>query len=216
MPEYHPPAFHVAADIVIYTVRERRLEVLLIQRGRPPFQGCWAVPGGFVEVDEDVDRAAHRELEEETGVSGLRLEQFHALGAPGRDPRGRVVSVAYFTLVAPEHVKPRAADDAANAQWFDADKLPSLAFDHGEMLTLARRRLSAEIEVSALAAPLLPKQFALAELRSLHELARGERLDPARFRKRILALEIIEETGKSRKTAGRSARLYRFKRRGTA
>jgi 8-oxo-dGTP diphosphatase len=212
MPEYHPPAFHVTADIVIYTIREERLEVLLIQRGRPPFQGRWAVPGGFVEVDEDVDRAAHRELEEETGVSGLRLEQFHAFGAPGRDPRGRVVTVAYLTLVASDRIKPRAADDAANAQWFDADKLPALAFDHDQILALARCRLSAEIELSVLAAPLLPKQFTLGELRALHEVVRGEQLDPARFRKRILALEIIEETGKSRKSGGRAARWYRFRR----
>jgi 8-oxo-dGTP diphosphatase len=206
----------LAADIVIFAVRNGHLEILLIERGGEPFRGCWALPGGFVEHDEDIDAAACRELEEETGVKGLSLEQFHAFGDPNRDPRGRVVSVAYYTLVPAGQLAPRAADDAARAQWFDADKLPALAFDHAAIVALARKRLGSELERTTRAAPFLAKAFTLAELRSLHELIRGERIKPPGFRKRILALDLLEPTGKVPKQDGRPVRLYRFKRAGRA
>ena len=136
MGRYRLPGAYLTADIVIFTIRGGRLEILLIERGGEPFQGCWALPGGFVEHDEDVDEAARRELEEETGVKGLSLEQLHTFGAPDRDPRGRVVTVAFYTLVPAGRLSPRAGDDAARAQWFDADNLPRLAFDHAAIVAL--------------------------------------------------------------------------------
>lgn len=210
------PGAYLTADIVIFTIRVGRLEMLLIERGGEPFKGCWALPGGFVEHDEDVDAAAGRELEEETGVKGLSLEQFHTFGDPNRDPRGRVVTVAYYTFVQAGRLAPKAADDAARAQWFDADKLPRLAFDHATIVALARKRLSCDLERPMRVAPFLPKAFTLTELRALHELIRGEPIEPRGFRKRILALELVEPTGRFQGRGGRRVRLYRFKRAGGA
>jgi len=210
MGRYRLPGAYLTADIVIFTIRGERLEILLIERGGPPFQGCWALPGGFVEHDEDVDEAARRELEEETGVKGLSLEQLHTFGAPNRDPRGRVVTVAFYTLVPASRLSPRAGDDAASAQWFAADNLPPLAFDHAAIVAMARRRLGTDLQGTTLAASFLPKAFTLAELRALHELIRGQPIEPRSFRKRILALELIEESGRFRTRGRRRVRLYRL------
>ena len=125
MPKFRMPTLTMTTDIVIFTIRDERLEILLIQRGNPPFQGSWALPGGLVEEDEDLDVCARRELEEETNVTGVSLEQLHTFGAPHRDPRGRLVTVAYYTLVRPDRLKPKAASDAANVRWFAVDDLPT-------------------------------------------------------------------------------------------
>jgi 8-oxo-dGTP diphosphatase len=209
VPAYHPPTMTMTTDIVIFSIREERLELLLIQRGNPPFQGSWAVPGGIVEKDEDLDVCARRELEEETGVAGLDLEQLHAFGAPGRDPRGRYVTVAYLTLVRPDRLSPKASSDAASVRWFPADALPPLAFDHGEIIAMARRRLRCRLEQSAGAFGYLPATFTLDELRLVHNVVRGEKLDPRQFRSWALAAGLIEETGETRATGRRPARLYR-------
>ena len=127
---------HVTVDVVIVT-RERAPRVLLVQRKHPPFKGKWAIPGGFVETDEDLDIAALRELREETGVTRVRIEQLRAFGAPGRDPRGRTVTIAYLaSLASPRSA--RAGDDAADARWWPLAALPALAFDHAEILRAAR------------------------------------------------------------------------------
>lgn len=209
--KFRLPTLLLTADIVIFTIRDRRLELLLIERANEPFRGCWALPGGFVEPDEDVDAAACRELEEETGVRGHSLAQFHVFGEPSRDPRGRVVTVAYYTLVPANQLSPKAADDAARAQWFDADKLPLLAFDHAAIIAAARRRLGSDVEQTARAALLLPKAFPLAELRRLCELVRGERIEPRAFRRRILALQVIQPAGRVRRRGSRSVGFYRFR-----
>ncbi len=199
----------MTTDIVIFTIRGGNLEVLLIQRGNPPFQGHWALPGGLLEEDEDLDVCARRELEEETGVAGLELEQFHAFGQPGRDPRGRFVTVAYYTLVHPDRLTPKAASDAANVRWFPLDDLPTaLAFDHSDIIAMARLRMQCRFEVSASAFGFLPERFTLAELCRLNESVRGEKLDLRAFRRRVLAVGIVEEAGEGR-SAGRPARLYR-------
>jgi 8-oxo-dGTP diphosphatase len=204
----------MTTDIVIFTIRRERLEVLLVQRKNPPFQGSWALPGGLVEPGEDLDACAGRELEEETGVTGLVLEQLHTFGAPNRDPRGRVVTVAYYTLVRADRLKPpRAASDAANVGWFDLEKLPSLAFDHVAIIACARRRLQAKLGESAAAFGYLPEPFPLGELRGLHEIVRGERLDPRQFRRWALCTGLIEETSKTRTGSHLSPRLYRSIRR---
>lgn len=209
MPAFRPPQVTLTADIVIFTVREGRLEVLLIRRGNPPFQGCFALPGGIVEAGEDVDTCALRELEEETGVSGLELRQMHVFGAPGRDPRGHYVTVAYLTLVRPEQVRPAAASDAAEVAWLPIDDLPKLAFDHRAIVTMARRRLACLLEQSAAAFGYMPERFTMAELRILHETVRGETLDPRAFLRKMLALSLVEETGKTRKQGRRPVKLYR-------
>jgi 8-oxo-dGTP diphosphatase len=136
--DYPRPA--VTVDMVIVT-REKTPRVLLIRRKHPPFVGKWAIPGGFVEMEETLEAAAQRELFEETTLRALKLEQLHTFGDPGRDPRGRVISVAYLALVDPRKLKPRAADDAAEVAWHDLMHPPTLAFDHSEILALARQRL---------------------------------------------------------------------------
>jgi 8-oxo-dGTP diphosphatase len=209
VPAYHPPKVTMTTDIVIFTIREERPELLLIQRGNPPFQGSWALPGGILEQDEDLDVCARRELEEETGVAGLELEQLHAFGAPARDPRGRYVTVAYLTLVRPDRLSPKASSDAASVRWFPSDALPPLAFDHGEIIAMARRRLRCRLEQSAGAFGYLAATFTLDELRRLHEIVRGERLDPRQFRSWALAAGLIEETGETRAAGRHPARLYR-------
>jgi len=137
---YEFPRPAVTVDVVIAT-REKKPRVLLIRRKHEPFAGMWAIPGGFVEMEETLEAAARRELFEETGVRASKLEQFHAFGNPKRDPRGRTISVAYLAQVDPKKVKPRAADDAEEVGWHDLRHPPPLAFDHAEILACARRRL---------------------------------------------------------------------------
>ncbi len=134
----YPQHIYVMVDAVVFTYQQEDLQVLLIERKNDPFRGKWALPGGFVEDDESLDTAAYRELEEETGIKADELTQFHAFGKPGRDPRGRAVSVAYFTKVNRAKVIPRADTDAANVQWFSINTLPELAFDHADILAKAR------------------------------------------------------------------------------
>lgn len=209
MPAFKLPKLTLTTDIVVFTIRAERLEILLIRRGNPPFLGKWALPGGMVEEDEDLDVCARRELEEETGVTGLELEQFHAFGAPGRDPRGRFVTVAYLTLVRPDRLRPKAASDAAGVRWFAMDELPPLAFDHGEIIPMVRCWLRCRLEESAGAFGYLPETFAMDELRRLHEVVRGERLDPRQFRSWALAVGLVEETGVTTSGGRHPARLYR-------
>lgn len=136
--EYPRPA--VTVDLVVIS-RERRPRVLLIRRGHEPFAGMWAIPGGFVDMDESLEAAAKRELKEEAGVTVKELEQLAAFGDPKRDPRGRTISVVYLARVDPKKLKPKAGDDAAEVAWHPLEKLPPLAFDHAEILALARQRL---------------------------------------------------------------------------
>jgi 8-oxo-dGTP diphosphatase len=209
VPAFKLPKVTMTTDIVIFTIREQRLEILLIRRGHPPFQGKWALPGGMLEEDEDLDVCAHRELEEETRVSGLELEQLHAFGKPGRDPRGRFVTVAYLTLVRSDRLSPKAASDAAGVRWFAVDALPPLAFDHAEIIAMARRRLRRRLEESATVFAYLPDAFTLDEVRRLHEVVRGEPLEPRRFRAWAQAVGLIEEAGRSGGGGRHPARLYR-------
>lgn len=137
---YDYPRPSVTVDMVIVT-REKKPRVLLIRRKHPPFVGKWAIPGGFVEMEETLEAAAQRELFEETTLRALKLEQLHTFGDPGRDPRGRVISVAYLALVDPRKLKPQAADDAAEVGWHDLTHPPALAFDHAKILACARQRL---------------------------------------------------------------------------
>jgi 8-oxo-dGTP diphosphatase len=203
----------VTVDVVIFSLRDSDLKVLLIRRAAPPFKGKWAIPGGYVHPDEALDEAAQRELEEETGLPDVYLEQLYTFGAPKRDPRGRVITVAYFALVS-DDVTVRAGDDAAEAAWHSVFDLPDVAFDHDEILSYALQRLRYKLEYTAVGFELLPNEFTLTELQTAYEIVLGEKLDKRNFRRRILEAGILAETSKYREGEGqgRPAQLYRYKK----
>ena len=200
----------VTVDIVIFTLREGDLQVLLVKRKHPPYAGRWAIPGGYVNADESLEDAAARELYEETHVQGMHIEQLFTFGEPLRDPRGRVVTVAYFALV-PAPVMVEAGDDAAEAQWKSIAHLPAMAFDHNQIVAYALQRLRYKLEYSALGFQLLPAQFTLSDLQQAYETVLGETLDKRNFRRRILQAQVLEATDAYRTHEGRPARLYRFR-----
>ena len=208
--QYPHPA--VTTDIVIFTVRLQKLEVLLIRRKLDPFRDCWAIPGGFLDLDEDLDACAARELEEETGIRNVYLEQLYTFGKVGRDPRERVISVAYYALAPMDDQNIQAGDDAAETRWFDVDELPKLAFDHRDILNVARQRLTDKMEYSSVGLQLMPDEFTLTRLQQVYETASGQPRDKRNFRKWILGLDLVEETGnKLSEGAYRPAKLYRVK-----
>ena len=168
---YPRPALTV--DVVLVSWDGARVQVLLIQRGHQPFQGQWALPGGFVEIDEDLPDAARRELAEETGARNVHIEQLGAYGRLGRDPRGRTVSVVYLGLCRQAAVRVQSGDDAADARWFDWAQAPTLAFDHGPILSDARTRLADRVRSSPLARHLLPETFDPTALVQLHRHVLG-------------------------------------------
>jgi 8-oxo-dGTP diphosphatase len=208
--EFPRPALSV--DIVIFSVWNESLQILLIQRGSPPFKDHWAIPGGFVKIDESLEDAACRELKEETNLEAAYLEQLYTYGHPERDPRGRVVTVAYFALVPPRAVNNvQGGSDAIKADWFPIENIPAVAFDHQEIIQYALRRLRYKLEYSAVGFELLPDEFTLSELQKTYEIILGERIDKRNFRRRILSAGVIEETAHMRSGEGRPARLYRYR-----
>ncbi len=209
---YEYPHPTVTTDVVVFTIRERRLKLLLIERGAEPFRGMWALPGGFLDIEEDLEACAMRELEEETGVSGVYLEQLYTFGKPDRDPRERVISIAYYALIPSDRLEVKAASDASDANWFALDEMPELAFDHNEIIKQAHRRLVAKLDYSTIAFQFMAETFTLSELQAVYEILLDEDLDKRNFRKWILALEQVEETGELRRTGNhRPARMYRLK-----
>jgi len=208
--EYPHPA--VTVDIVIFTIRDNQLKLLLIRRAYKPYQGKWALPGGFVNMNEDLDAAARRELKEETGVSGVYLEQLYTFGAVKRDPRERVITIAYYALISSDKIQLQAATDAEAVGWFGMDELPKLAFDHVDIVKMAHERLVAKLDYSTLAFQFLPDTFTLHELQKIYEIIYQDELDKRNFRKWILGLGQVEETGhKSKGGAHRPAMLYKTK-----
>ncbi len=205
------PSPRVTVDIIIFTIREDDLQVLLIRRKYPPFAGCHAIPGGFVTPEESLEEAARRELLEETGLRDLYLEQLYTFGDPDRDPRGRVITVAYFALVRSDAITPRADTDAAAAEWVSMRSIPPLAFDHERILDLALQRLRAKLEYTTVGFQLLPREFTLTDLQRLYEIIYGRPLDKRNFRKKVLSLGILRTLPRSRADgAHRPARLYAF------
>lgn len=210
----------LATDLVILTVRDGRLQVLLIRRGIPPYRGRWALPGGFVRPNEDLETTARRELAEETGLSAERihLEQVATYGAPDRDPRGRVVSVAYLALV-PDLPAPVAGSDAASASWVDAtdvlDDSGRLAFDHHRILADGVERARAKLEYSPLATAFCPPEFTISELRGVYEAVWGLPLDPRNFHRKVTKTpDFVAPAGTTTtRDGGRPAQLFH---RGTA
>jgi 8-oxo-dGTP diphosphatase len=208
---YDHPRPALTVDVVAFTLRENRLHVLLIRRGENPFAGMWALPGGFVRLEESLEEAALRELEEETGLKEAYLEQLYTYGEPERDPRGRVVTVAYFALIpADAPVRLEGGKDVTQARWFPMDELPPLAFDHAQIAAYALRRLRYKLEYTAVGFELLPEEFTLSSLQDTYEIILGEKLDKRNFRRRILEANIIEPTPHHRVGEGRPARLYRY------
>ncbi|MEV8376961.1 NUDIX domain-containing protein [Kribbella sp. NPDC056861] len=212
--DYEP--LGVAADLVILTVRDGSLQVLLISRGIPPYQGRWALPGGFVRPKEDLEATARRELAEETGLVSdrIHLEQVATYGEPGRDPRGRVVSVAYLALV-PDLPTPVAGTDAASAEWVAVaellDDARRLAFDHHRILTDAVERARAKLEYSPLAAAFCPDEFTISELRGIYEAVWGVQLDPRNFHRKATKTDgfVIPLGATTTRDGGRPAQLFR-------
>ncbi len=211
MYQYPYPHPAVTTDIVIFTLHEDALKVLLVKRSNKPYQGSWALPGGFVNIDEDLDTAASRELREETGVSGVYLEQLYTFGDPQRDPRERVISVAYYALVHLDSVSLRASSDASRVAWHACSNLPELAFDHSKIIDLAQRRLAAKTNYSTIALNFMPEKFTLSELQRVYEIIMGTDLDKRNFRKRVQAIDGISDTGEIRRNGKhRPARLYTY------
>jgi len=212
MHQYEYPHPAVTTDIVIFTIRDGRLKLLLVRRGLAPFKGKWALPGGFVGIDEDLEVGARRELAEETGVSGVYLEQLYTFGAPDRDPRERVITVAWYALIPSDKLQVRAATDAEAVGWFAMDELPELAFDHARIVAMAHERLAAKLDYSTIAFQFMPARFTLGELQRVYEIILGQEIDKRNFRKWVLALEQIEETGEQRRDgAHRPAMLFRVR-----
>lgn len=206
---YARPA--LAVDCVVFGLDDEDLKVLVIRRDLEPFAGRWALPGGFVRVDESVDDAARRELAEETGASRVYLEQLYTFGAVDRDPRDRVVSVAYYALVNLADTRVKAATDARDAAWFAVHDTPGLAFDHEEIVQLALERLRGKVRYRPVGFELLPTKFTLRMLQRLYEKILERELDKRNFRKKVLATGLLEELDEvEQDVAHRAARLYRF------
>ncbi|MFI6643437.1 NUDIX hydrolase [Streptomyces sp. NPDC050504] len=212
---YEP--FAVTVDLAVFTVRDNRLHVLLIERGEEPYKGAWALPGGFVQPRESAEQAARRELAEETGldpvtVESLHLEQLRTYSEPGRDPRMRVVTVAYTALV-PDLPEPRGGSDAARARWVAPVAYERLAFDHQRILADAHDRVGAKLEYTCIATGFCPPEFTVGELRQVYETVWGVELDRANFRRKVLATPgfVQPVEGPPRLTGGRGkpAALYR-------
>jgi 8-oxo-dGTP diphosphatase len=207
--EYPRPALTV--DCVVFGLDEQDLKVLLIRRGQDPYKGSWALPGGFVQVEESLEQAAMRELREETGVTRVYLEQLYTFGTPDRDPRERVVSVAYYALVQLMGHDVQAATDAADAAWFALDDIPDLAFDHGAIFETALARLRGKVRYQPVGFELLPPKFTLTQLQQLYEHILDRPIDKRNFRKKILGMGLLIELDEvERDVAHRAARLYRF------
>ena len=209
--QYARPALTVDCVVFGYEAQAAALKVLLIQRKLPPFKGSWALPGGFVQVDESVEAAAVRELREETGVDNVFLEQLYTFGAVERDPRDRVVSVAYYALVSLPRYKLQPATDASDTQWFKLSGLPTLGFDHAEIVNYAIKRLRGKIRYEPIGFELLPEMFTLSQLQQLYEQILEREIDKRNFRKKLLKMNLLVDT--EQKESGvphRAAKLYQF------
>jgi 8-oxo-dGTP diphosphatase len=208
---YEYPRAALTVDCVVFGLDEEQLKVMLIQRALAPFAGQWALPGGFVRLDETLEEAARRELEEETGLRNIFLEQLYTFSEMDRDPRERVVSVAHYALVNLRDYTVHAATDASDAAWFGVHDTPTLAFDHADILQAALERLRGKLRYQPIGFELLPKKFTLSQLQRLYELVLERELDKRNFRKRVLAMDLLIELDElEQDVAHRAARLYRF------
>jgi 8-oxo-dGTP diphosphatase len=200
----------VTVDIVILTIQDQQLKVLLVKRGIPPFEKQYALPGGFVLHNESLEDAALRELREETGTIDVYLEQLYTFGAPDRDPRGRVVTVAYYALVPPGNSPLVAGTDAAEARWVAVKDIPKLAFDHRKIVDTAITRLRNKLEYTTVGFELLPRKFTLAQLQEMYEIILAKPLDKRNFRRKIEGIGLLKALDEWHRTGRKPARLYTF------
>lgn len=205
----------VAVDVITFTIFENELKILLVKRDIEPYKNYWAIPGGFVGEKESLEDAAKRELLEETGVNNVYLEQLYSFGNPGRDPRTRVISVSYFALISSEiALKTKGSTDVKEAKWFSIKELPDLAFDHAEIIDYALKRLQWKMEYTNAAYSILDEVFTLTDLQKVYEIIFSKLFDKRNFRKKIIALNLVEPTGKTVvRGVHRPAMTYRFKKR---
>jgi 8-oxo-dGTP diphosphatase len=201
----------VAVDSVVFTIVKWAIHVLLIKRSIDPFKDTRCLPGGFVKDDEDIEAAAYRDLEEETSIKNVYLEQLYTFGKPNRDPRGRNITTAYMAIVARENVMLKVGQGNSDVAFHPIHKLPKIGFDHKEIIVYAHKRLQWKLEYTNLAQYLLPKNFPLTDLQQVYEIVMGRTFDVRNFRKKIAQLGIVKETGKvTQGAAHRPAKLYTF------
>jgi len=208
--EYPKPA--VTVDIVIFTIQNNELKVLLVKRKNEPFKGMWAIPGGFVKMGESLDDAAKRELREETGVGDVYLEQLYTFGEPKRDPRDRVITVAYVALANSSNIKLHAETDVSEAKWFQINQLPKLAFDHESILNYALKRLRWKFEYTTVAFSMMPKEFTISQVQKIYEIVFNKKFDKRNFAKKIISLNILKEEGINREVSYRPPQMYSLKK----
>jgi 8-oxo-dGTP diphosphatase len=201
----------VTVDCVVFGLdKSEDIRVLLINRAYAPYKNFWALPGGFVIENETLEEAARRELFEETSVKDLFIEQLFTFGELERDPRGHVISVAYFALVNLEKHPPSASTDASDAKWYKLSELPELAFDHSEIIEMAINRLNSKVRYQPVGFELLPEKFTLSELQNLYETILGKELNRRNFRSKFLKMGILEQLERQKDVAHRPAFLYKF------
>lgn len=201
----------IATDDVIFTVEKNQLKVLLIKMKKKPFTDYWASPGGLIKPEESVFEAAKRHLFNKTGLEEVYLEQLYTFGDVGRDPFGRVVSVAYFALIPPDATKLKTSNDYSDIAWFPVKKLPKLAYDHSQIIQTAIDRIKNKLTYSNIVYSLLPRAFTLTKLQEVYEVILDKKLDKRNFRKKILSLRLVRKTGKKKMgEASRPAQLYKF------
>jgi 8-oxo-dGTP diphosphatase len=210
---YKHPHPAVTVDCVVFGFDEADLKLLLIKRKLDPFKGRWALPGGFIKMEDSLEQAARRELADETGITQLYLEQLYTFGEPERDPRERIISVAYYALVKLADHTVRAASDALEVAWFPVAELPKLAFDHEKIVDTALKRLKAKVRYEPIGFELLPEKFTLGELQRLYETALEQPVDKRNFRKKILGMDLLEALDEYQQdVAHRAAQYYCFNR----
>lgn len=202
----------VTADIVIFTIKDDSLKVLLVKRGIEPFKDRWALPGGFVRIDESLEDTAKRELKEETGVKDVYLEQLYSFGNPKRDPRGRVITISYMALINSENIKLKATTDVSDAQWFSVKKIPQLAFDHKKILDYSLKRLKWKFEYTTVAFSLLPNKFTISQIQKIYEVVFNKNFDKRNFAKKLVSLNILKEEGIKKDVSHRPPMLYSLKK----
>lgn len=208
---YKYPRPALTADCVVFGLDDNDLKVLLIQRDFDPFAGHWALPGGFAVVGESIEESARRELAEETGLTGIFLEQLYTFSDPDRDPREHVVTVAHYALINLSEHEVTPSTDARNAAWFELSDIPDLAFDHNRILQTAYERLQGKIRYQPIGFELLPQKFTLRQLQQMYEKILDRQLDKRNFRKKIINMDILEGLDEiETDVAHRAARLYMF------
>lgn len=208
--KYERPS--VTVDVLLFTIDEGELKILLVKRKEDPFIGQWALPGGFVHMDESLDSAAKRELLEESGVKNVYLEQLYTFGDPDRDPRTRVITVTYMALAVSTNWELEATGDVSEASFFPPDNLPNLAFDHEEIVKYGLQRLRSKLGYTNIVLGLLPEAFTLTSLQNVYETILKTKLDKRNFRKKILSTGLLVASGKKLGgIAHRPAMLYSFK-----